>query len=138
MGRGPAVHELSIAWEIARIADESAARVGAGRVVRVEVAVGELSGVQPEALAFAWEAACAGWPRCRGALLELRPVGLRVYCRSCRAEGAPRPHSVACARCGSLETRVVCGEELDVVRLEVERDDAAGGAGTQPGAVAQR
>lgn len=130
------MHELSIAWEIARIADESACRVGANRVVRVDVSVGELSGVDPDALSFAWEAARSGWPRCQGALLVLQRVPLRVYCPHCGLEGSPRSHSVACASCGSLVTRVVAGEELDVVSLEVERDDAAGGAGSQPGAVA--
>ncbi|MBE3597467.1 MAG: hydrogenase maturation nickel metallochaperone HypA [Limnochordaceae bacterium] len=65
-------------------------------------------------------------------------IELRVFCPQCGVETDPRPHSVACGRCGSLRTRVVAGEELDVVSLEVERDDAADGAGAQPGTVAQR
>ncbi len=48
------MHELGIAVDIAELATEEAARVGAMKVEAVHVRVGALSGVVKDSLLFAW------------------------------------------------------------------------------------
>ncbi len=110
------MHELGIATEAHRICRAS---VPAGhRLVRVELAVGELSAVEPELLRYAWESVVAGTPD--------EPCALTItWC----------PAQQTCSTCGVIEERVsgswlkLCpkcerplrvqgGQELDVVRVE--------------------
>lgn len=65
------MHELSIACEIVHQVEEIARAQALSRVVRVHVRVGALSGVVPEALAFAWPSACEG-SACSGAVLQIQ------------------------------------------------------------------
>jgi Zn finger protein HypA/HybF involved in hydrogenase expression len=50
------MHEMSLALEICRIAEQQAGQDGAGRVVRVGVEVGDDAGVEISSLAFCLEA----------------------------------------------------------------------------------
>jgi hydrogenase nickel incorporation protein HypA/HybF len=111
------VHELGIAAEIYRSCREAADTRGGGRLESVTVAVGELSGVEPELLAYAWEAVVEAGPD-RGARLEVEWRAARQHCASC-GEVAERGRGTwlrLCPRC-SLPLRVEGGEELDLLSL---------------------
>jgi len=111
------VHELSIAQALVEIADRHA---GGQRVARVEVKVGRLRQVVPDALRFAFELVAEGTP-VEGAELVLEDVPAAGICASCGSE-TPLPElPLACRRCGSLDVEVTEGEELRVEALEVER-----------------
>jgi hydrogenase nickel incorporation protein HypA/HybF len=60
-----------------------------------------------------------------GAELVLDEVPARVVCRRCGSETEIERLPLGCAACGSLETDVVAGEELEVEAIEVESADAA-------------
>jgi len=49
------MHEMAVALEICRIAEDQAGRAGAGRVVTVGVEVGDQSGVEISSLEFCLE-----------------------------------------------------------------------------------
>ncbi|MDP3773431.1 MAG: hydrogenase maturation nickel metallochaperone HypA [Gemmatimonadales bacterium] len=66
------MHELSIALEVCRIAEERLGREGCAAVREVAVEVGDDAGVEPENLAFCLEAVLADPPFGRA-----RPVILR-------------------------------------------------------------
>jgi hydrogenase nickel incorporation protein HypA/HybF len=67
------VHELSLAQSMVEIVEEAARREGAARVASVRLELGELSHVEPESLAFAFEvAAQAGCAR--GARLDIHRI----------------------------------------------------------------
>jgi hydrogenase nickel incorporation protein HypA/HybF len=115
------MHELSLADAIVAIATEHA---GKRRVTRVEVRVGALRQVVPDALGFAFELVAHGTP-VEGAQLVLEEVPARVACRRCTSESEVDRLPLACSMCGSLETRVIAGEELEVEAIEVESARAA-------------
>jgi len=73
------VHEMSIALEIGRIAEEHAGRA-VGDVVTVGVEVGDGAGVEPENLAFCLEAVLATPPfrRARPVIERRAGDGLRL------------------------------------------------------------
>ena len=118
------MHELSIASAIAAIADEHAQ---GRRVTAIEVKIGRLRQVVPEALAFAFELTTEG-TGLEGAELVVEHVPAQVACRACGAEGEVHAFPFGCASCGSVDVEVIAGDQLLVEALELE-DEAliAGG-----------
>lgn len=112
------MHELALMEEVRRIALEAAADQGAERIHRVSLRVGRLSGVDPDALAFAFEVVMADGVAA-GATLQLEVVPTQCRCRSCGEQFEPRDVIFACPRCGSLAAEVLGGRELVVTGLEV-------------------
>jgi hydrogenase nickel incorporation protein HypA/HybF len=122
------MHELGIAAEIHRVCREAASAHGPGRLVRVKVAVGELSAVEPELLRYAWEAVTGEGPDGASVLeVDWRPA--KQFCASC-GENRPRADGSwlrLCPDCGQ-PLRVEGGDELDILEAEFEADrEAAGG-----------
>ncbi len=113
------MHEASITEALLEAAVEEMERAGAGKILCLEVTVGSLSGVNVEALRFAFEMLSPGTPA-QGA--ELRIVETRASC-SCRACGEESPVDdpfSPCPACGSLDVEVRGGEELFLSSLEVD------------------
>jgi hydrogenase nickel incorporation protein HypA/HybF len=124
------MHELSVATRIVElIAEQLDGGPGAVRVTRVRVRIGPLSGVVPEALVFAFDAATAG-TMLAGAALDVEAVPLVAHCPACDADRElPGPQRLRCPACGGATPDVVSGRELDVVSVEVE--DVVDDAGQQ-------
>ena len=115
------MHELAIAEAIASIAEHQ----GRGRrVTRVEVEVGQLRQVVPDALAFGFELVTQG-TALEGAQLALDEIPVRLACRSCAAETEADGFPFACKECGSLDVEVTDGEQLQVVALVLEDEPVA-------------
>lgn len=113
------MHELSVALALIEIATEEAVRLGATRVCTVRVKTGPLAGIDAAALMFSFESASAGTPL-DGAQLSIEVTPLTVWCEACAAERAVV--SIACRRCrvcNAISPRVIRGEELELVGLEV-------------------
>jgi hydrogenase nickel incorporation protein HypA/HybF len=116
------VHELALADSIVAIARRHA---DGRRVVRVEVRVGALRQVVPEALEFAFSLVTQG-TEVEGAALELDHVPVRLRCAACGLEGAGLAFPLTCGGCGSNHVDVVAGEELLVDALELDEPVPAG------------
>ncbi|HEX8341406.1 MAG TPA: hydrogenase maturation nickel metallochaperone HypA [Tepidisphaeraceae bacterium] len=114
------MHELSIANSLLDVVTAQLIESGAGRVRRVIIEVGDLSGVVPAALRTAFRAAATHDVSFAGAVLDIRPVAVTLYCDPCGAERpAVSAAAMRCAVCGRASARVVRGRELDVVGIEV-------------------
>lgn len=112
------MHEYSIIQALAgRVEDEVRAR-GASLVHRVRVALGELSGVDPELLASAWEVFREGTAACGGASLEIRSVAARWACPGC---GRPIASGqvLRCPDC-HRPARLDAGDEILLEQIEME------------------
>ena len=120
------MHELSIAEEIYRASRAAVAGHGTGRLERVTVAVGELAAIEPDLLAFAWEALTQGGPDA-GSTLEVDWHTARQFCAACNAE-KPRSDGTwlrLCPDCGR-PLNVTGGMELDLLRVTFEADEIDG------------
>ncbi len=113
------VHELSIASAILdRVAIEAQRRPGA-RFTKVGVRVGEISGVDPDALSFGFECLVKDTEFDRLPLhIEFCPRMQR--CLSCTNEFTASDSMTACPRCGHEMTECIGGEELDLAFIEIE------------------
>jgi hydrogenase nickel incorporation protein HypA/HybF len=121
------VHELSLAESVVRIAEAHAA----GRpVARVELKVGHLRQVVPDALAFAFQLVAEG-TAVEGAELVMEEVPAAGRCRACGTESELDGFPLQCPACLGLDLELLRGEELLVDALELE--DATTNGGTRYG-----
>jgi hydrogenase nickel incorporation protein HypA/HybF len=117
----PLVHEFSIAEALAeQVLRHAPAR---GRVSQVEIRVGALRGLEPEAMNMSWDAVTFETSLAGSVLvMDMRPWTLT--CPACgRAWDSPVPFA-ECS-CGEASPRPTAGDELDLVSMTVEEDDEA-------------
>jgi hydrogenase nickel incorporation protein HypA/HybF len=122
------MHEMSIAAEIQRITRARVEREGNGRLESVQVAVGDLTGIEPRLLVFAWEALTRGGPD-EGARLEVEWRPARQFCIAC-CESKTRGTGSwlrLCPDCG-MPLRVEGGSDLDVLELTFAPREQEGGS----------
>ncbi len=112
------MHELSIALSMIEQIEEQSAK-HPGTVRSVQVKVGVLSGVDAEALRFAWELAREGTDLA-ATLLEIESVPLLVRCPACGNTHTPDIQSILCPRCITPEQDILAGRELMLVSLEID------------------
>jgi len=112
------MHEVSIVTNALEIALEQMHRQGASRIHSVTLRIGELSGVVPEALTFAFKAVTAGTPA-ETARLVVEAVPVRCYCSRCGGEFHPADMIFRCPSCGQISGDIRCGRELELTSLEV-------------------
>jgi hydrogenase nickel incorporation protein HypA/HybF len=108
------VHELAL---MESVIDAVAERVPDGKVVRVRLEIGQLAGVEPEALRFCFEVCSAG-SVLEGAALEILEVAARGWCRACRRE-IGSDGAVPLCPCGSADVEWRLGHELRIKDVEV-------------------
>ncbi|MEW5973748.1 MAG: hydrogenase maturation nickel metallochaperone HypA [Pseudomonadota bacterium] len=113
------MHELSVARALLRQVGRVAGVHGGSRVRRVTVRIGPLSGVEPALLAQAFPQARAG-TAAAGAELMIETVPVRIRCLACGHEDETAPNHLRCPACGGTDTRLLGGDELLLVSLELE------------------
>ncbi len=113
------MHELSLAVALVEQADEILRREGGGRVAKVCVAIGDLSGVESEALEFAFPYAAEGTP-VEGAELLIERVPAEIRCGECGESSALKSPIFRCSSCSSTDVEMVRGQELMITSLEIE------------------
>lgn len=113
------MHELSIASAILERVEAESLRHPESTFRKVGVRVGELSGVDPDALAFGFEALIkdTSWERL---ILEIEYCPRRQLCPGCNSEFQATDMITACPRCGENKTTCIAGEELDLAFIEAE------------------
>jgi len=113
------MHEMGIANSILEgVAAELRRRPGS-RATKVGVRIGELSGVDPDALSFAFEAITLD-TQFAGLVLDVEYVAYRRRCRNCGNEYDIHNYEILCPACGNLNADRTRGDELEFTYLEIE------------------
>lgn len=115
------MHELTLAAGILEIVQHNVPAADAARVRAVRVRVGDLAGVVPDSLQFCFEAIVAGTPYA-AASLAIERVAAVAQCAECGCSTGLSEPQFVCPACGALGMALLCGEELQVI--DVELDDA--------------
>jgi hydrogenase nickel incorporation protein HypA/HybF len=116
------MHELGIASSILEGVDAEVRRRPGVRALKVGVRVGELAGLDPDALRFAFEALTIDTPLA-GLELDIEYRASRSRCRDCSHEFEVRNFELLCPACGSLSTERISGDELEFAYLEIEEPE---------------
>jgi len=113
------MHELGIATSILEDVAKEAARHPKGRITAVGVRVGELSGVDVDALQFGFECIVkeTEW---EGLILEVESIPRVQRCPKCGVEFRMADFDPQCPQCGEFATRCISGEELNIAYMEVD------------------
>lgn len=112
------MHEVSLMQSAIALAVEQTKSQGLSKIHRIDLNVGELSGVVPEALEFAFDVVSAG-TLAEGAQLHLETVPILCYCRHCRREFYPLSWIYKCPYCNRLSSDIREGKDLELVSLEI-------------------
>lgn len=119
LAQSVAMHEMSLAEGVLQLVEDAARRENAIRVTVVVLEIGRLALVEPAALAFCFEAVCAG-SVAEGARLVISEVPGAGWCAAC-ADTVPMTELyAACPRCGAYTLQVSGGREMRVKEIEIE------------------
>jgi hydrogenase nickel incorporation protein HypA/HybF len=110
------VHELALSSAIVNAVVKHAQ---GRRVVAVDLRVGKLRQVIPDALEFYFEFVARG-TACEGARLELQSIEARLRCHGCRHEWNLETPAFRCPQCMGSDVEIVGGNEFEVDAIEVE------------------
>ena len=113
------MHELSIAASIVDYAAEFASEHQATSISRIEIEVGQLSGVIIESLGFAMEEAV------KGSVLEkaevvITEVAGRSRCNRCQTEFDNPGWYTPCPNCMAMDAEITSGKELLIRSVVIE------------------
>jgi hydrogenase nickel incorporation protein HypA/HybF len=113
------MHELGIASSILECVQKEAERHAGARISKVGVKVGELSGVDVDALQFGFECIVKDteWD---GLALEVEWIPRMQRCPKCQSEFRMDGFDPQCPHCGEFATQCISGEELDIAYMEVD------------------
>jgi hydrogenase nickel incorporation protein HypA/HybF len=113
------MHELGIANSVLEAVRTEIARHPGVAPVKVGMRIGELAGVDPDALQFSFEALTRGtdW---EGLVLEIETCARQNRCPACGLAFRVIDYCFACPACGESRTESISGDELDLKYLELE------------------
>ena len=112
------MHEMSLAEEVLQLIEDAARQQAFSKVSTVWREIGQLSGVEPEALAFCFDAVTRG-SIAQGARLEIIRLPGTGWCMAC-AQTVPMNEVFGeCPVCGGHQMQVTGGTEMRVKELEV-------------------
>ncbi len=113
------MHELSIAENILEIVRENFSGNCTHKLKNVRLRIGELAGVVPDSLEFCFTAITKG-TELEEAKLEIEKTGIVVHCLDCGGDSTVEGLIFRCSDCGSVNVRVISGNELEVIEIEIE------------------
>ena len=114
------MHEYSIVSALLDQVEAEARRHTRAEVLRIQVRVGELAGVDGELLRTAWSLAREG-TLCAHAELELTGEAARWVCPDCSG-GIEAGAALRCPQC-AVPARLASGDALVLERIEMEVSD---------------
>ena len=114
------MHELSIANSVLEALRAEVGQRPGARLCKVGLRIGELAGVDPEALSFSFSVLVRGTEFERVAL-EIESSAHRQRCPQCGRTFTVVNYDVACPDCGAARTECIGGDELELAYLELEQ-----------------
>lgn len=113
------MHEMSLAEGVLNILQDQAKAQNFTTVKTVWLEIGELSHVDPHAIAFCFDAVTKG-TLADGAKLEIVRTPGQAWCHDCMMSIAIATLVNPCPKCGGHRTEVTGGEDMRVKELEVD------------------
>jgi hydrogenase nickel incorporation protein HypA/HybF len=109
------VHELSLCGAIL---DTTMKRADGRPVQKVTIRIGHLRQVVPDSLQFGWQVLTDSTDL-EGCVLTVEQVAATIECRECAAVTTLDMPILSCATCGSFDVKLLSGEELLIVSMEL-------------------
>ena len=112
------MHELSIAMGIVELAEKEAKKAGSDVIYSIELEIGTLSGIELEALEFAWPVAVKGTALENAEKIIHQPEG-KARCSECGLDYQIENLYDACPDCNCYLKDIYQGKELRIKSLTI-------------------
>jgi hydrogenase nickel incorporation protein HypA/HybF len=113
------MHEMSICESIVQTLEEQAEVHSYSRVKAVWLEIGPLAAIEPDAMMFCFDAVTKG-TLAENARLEIVQTKVAAWCLPCGKTVPIAQRFDACPECGSHQLQITGGEELKIMKMEVE------------------
>ncbi|MFC1751098.1 hydrogenase maturation nickel metallochaperone HypA [Pseudomonadota bacterium] len=113
------MHELALTQPIVEIAVEKAVAAGATKISKIVIIIGTLSGAEPHAIDFCFQALSEG-TLAEGAELLIETDHCMGTCRQCDHKFVVEKYDYACPKCDSFEIIRDGGERFYLKEIEIE------------------
>jgi hydrogenase nickel incorporation protein HypA/HybF len=110
------MHELSIIYNIIEIAEEHLKKSGASAISGIELEIGNLAGVEWQALDFAWDVGVQQ-SVLENAERQIKKVKGKARCLECETVFEVQNLFDSCPNCHSFFNEILQGKELNVRAL---------------------
>lgn len=113
------MHELSITQNMLDIALEHADKADAGKIGKINLVVGEMSGFVADSVRFYFDFLSKG-TKAEGASLSFKSVTTKAKCQNCGKTFELKEFDWTCPQCKEDSLEIVAGRELFIESIEVE------------------
>ena len=114
------MHELGIVFYIIRDVKKAAEENMVDQVSTVVMNIGEVSTVVPEYLMPCWRWATDKEDILRGSELRVNTIPAVTFCEDCRSEYPTVRYGKECPYCGSGNTFLLRGNEVELKEIEID------------------
>lgn len=112
------MHELSIALSIVEIAEEEVKKAGGNQVEEIVLEIGDLAGVEQEALDFAWKEAVKQTVLEQAKYVVENKAGI-ARCLNCQKEFILTYIYDLCPSCNDFRKELLQGKEIRIKSLTI-------------------
>jgi|DewCreStandDraft_4_1066084.scaffolds.fasta_scaffold03592_11 hydrogenase nickel incorporation protein HypA/HybF len=113
------MHEVSIAEEIKQIVINKLNENNGKMVKKVNLLIGEMTSIVPEALRFAFEIVAKDTPL-ENAVVNIKISKTIAQCNECKKRFRIRELNLICPKCNSMNIEVIQGREMIIQTIEME------------------
>ena len=113
------MHELGIVFYIIRDVRKVAEENSVSHVNAVVMDIGEVSTIVPEYLSDCWRWAADREELLKGCELKINIIPAVTHCDGCNEDYPTVAHGKVCPRCGSPNTWLLRGNEVEIKQIEV-------------------
>ena len=112
------MHELGIVFHLRDLLEDVAGEQGLTHIAKVNVDLGEVSGVMTDLFEEAWRWTADKTDLLRGSDLDITCIEAVTVCNDCGKTYRTVEHGRTCPHCSSPHTELLRGKELEVREIE--------------------
>ncbi len=113
------MHEYTIVQSLIESCEEHVSENNAKKVTQVILKIGVLSGIEIDQLQIAFDTFKSNTV-CDEAQLVINIQKIKILCKNCNNEQELETNEFHCPKCKSFELKVLDGEEMFLMSLELE------------------
>ncbi len=113
------MHEMAVAENIIKVIEENLRQSKEkGQVKRIDLKIGKLTCVEPEALRLSFQVVSQG-TFLEKASLNINSISITGLCKDCRRNFRLEELDFSCPSCGSFRIEIQTGNELFIESFEI-------------------